>query len=189
MSVVLFIGQGFAEVNPENACAMTSRTADRPENIVGMPSNTGPDREYNRPSHRHDDDDSDIDDANEEHQDVNPPIFDRSPPPELEDHLRAPLEGLNPNVLGMGGIGMQNFVSRGHGHMWGEGMRLGAVQHNPHAIEPVLRAQTPGESAVRRLEMRQHQQPQPEAGIKPFKYTNSPPEFYTFFIVLNERIC
>ncbi|XP_078377522.1 uncharacterized protein LOC144660692 [Oculina patagonica] len=180
-------GQGFAEVNPENACAMTSRTADRPENIVGMPSNTGPDREYNRPSHRHDDDDSDIDDANEEHQDVNPPIFDRSPPPELEDHLRAPLEGLNPNVLGMGGIGMQNFVSRGHGHMWGEGMRLGAVQHNPHAIEPVLRAQTPGESAVRRLEMRQHQQPQPEAG--PSQVTQEEPPLLHRDVQRLEDLC
>ena len=93
---------------------------------------------------------------------MDPPMFDRSPPPELEDHLRAPLEGLNPNILGMGG--MQNFVSQGRGHMWGEGVRLGAVQPNPHAIDPVLRAQNPGESAVRRLEMQQHQQLQQEAG-------------------------
>ena len=105
-----------------------------------------------------------IDNADEEPQVVDPPVFDRSPPPELEDHLRVPLEGLNPDILGVGG--MQNFVARGHGHMWGEGVRLGAVQYNPHAIDPVLRAHTPGESAVRRLEMRQQQQLQPEAGIE-----------------------
>ena len=39
-------------------------------------------------------------------------------------------------------------------HFWGQGMRLGAVEHNPHAIEAVLEASSPGESAARRMEMR-----------------------------------
>lgn len=137
--------------------------ADRPENTAGLPSNPCPDREDNLSSYGNDAT-GNVDDADEEQQDVDPPVFDRSPPPELEEHLRVPLAGLNPNVLGVGG--MQNFVARGHAHMWGEGVRLGAVQHNPHVIDPVLRAQTPGESAVRRLEMRQQQQLQPEAGIE-----------------------
>lgn len=137
--------------------------ANRPENTGGLPSNPCPDREDNVSSHGNDAT-GNADDAQEEQEDADPPVFDRSPPPELEDHLRVPLEGLNPNILGVGG--MQNFVARGRGHMWGEGVRLGAVQHNPHVIDPVLRAQTPGESAVRRLEMRQQQQLQPEAGIE-----------------------
>ena len=167
MSIVLYIGQG-AELNPEYTCATTPRTGDIPENIDGLPSNSSPVSEDDHPSRRNNDDDDDINDANEERQDEDVVMFDRSPPPELEDHLRAPLEGLNPNVLGIGG--MQNVVIGGHAsHMWGEGMKLGAVQHNPHVIDPVLRAQTPGESAVRRLEMLQHRQLQPElAGINPF---------------------
>jgi len=139
--------------------------ANRPENTGGLPSNPCPqaDREDNVSPHENDNT-GNVDDADEEREDVDPPVFDRSPPPELEDHLRVPLEGLNPNVLGVGG--MQNFDVRGRGHMWGEGVRLGAVQHNPHVIDPVLRAQNPGESAVRRLKMRQQQQLQPEAGIE-----------------------
>ena len=137
--------------------------ANRLENTGGLPSNSCPDEQGHVLSHGNDPS-GNADDADEEQEDANPPVFDRSPPPELEDHVRVPLEGLNPNVLGLGG--MQNFVARGHGHMWGEGVRLGAVQRNPHVIDPVLRAQTPGESAVRRLEMRQQQQLQPEAGIE-----------------------
>lgn len=150
------------ELNPENASLATSGTGNRLENIDRLLSNTHPDREDSDPSDRNDDsDDSNNDD--DEWRDVAPPLFDRSPPPELDDDIRAPLQGLNPNVLGIGG--MQNLFARGqHGHMWGEGVKLGAVEHNPHAIDPVLRAQTPGESAVRRLEMRQHHQLQAEAG-------------------------
>ena len=109
-------------------------------------------------SSRNHDDDHNVDDADEELQDAAPPVFDRSPPPELEGFPDIP----DPNILGIGGL--QNVIARGRGHAWGSGVRLGAVEHNPHTIEPVLRAQTPGESAVRRLEMRQHQQLQPEAG-------------------------
>ena len=142
---------------------MTARLENRPENAERLPSNLCPGREDNVSSQGNDAS-GNIDNADEEPQVVDPPVFDRSPPPELEDHLRVPLEGLNPDILGVGG--MQNFVARGHGHMWGEGVRLGAIQYNPHAIDPVLRAHTPGESAVRRLEMRQQQQLQPEAGIE-----------------------
>ena len=114
--------------------------------------------ESNQASNRNNADDHNIDDADEELQVAAPPVFDRSPPPELEGFPDIP----DPNVLGIGGL--HNVIARGHGHAWGSGVRLGAVEHNPHTIEPVLRAQTPGESAVRRLEMRQYQQLQPEAG-------------------------
>ena len=89
------------------------------------------------------------------------PVSNRNLPPELD---RLP-DIVDPNVLRIGG--RNNVRVREHGHSWGGGVRLGAVEHNPHAIDPVLRAQTPGESAVKRLEMRQHWQHQSQAGIKP----------------------
>ena len=117
-----------------------------------------------QPLHRNDDNDDDDDDndsmhnSDEEEQEGVPDVFNRSPPPELQDFPEIP----HPNVLGIGGF--NNAIARGRGHMWGAGVRLGAVEHNPHNIDPVLRAQSPGESAVRRLEMRQHLQPRPETG-------------------------
>ena len=96
--------------------------------------------------------------SDEEEQEGVPNMFNRSPPPELQDFPEIP----HPNVLGIGGF--NNAIARGRGHMWGAGVRLGAVEHNPHNIDPVLRAQSPGESAVRRLEMRQHLQPRSETG-------------------------
>ena len=121
-----------------------------------------------QPLHRNDDNDDDDDDndddndsmhnSDEEEQEGVPDVFNRSPPPELQDFPEIP----HPNVLGIGGF--NNAIARGRGHMWGAGVRLGAVEHNPHNIDPVLIAQSPGESAVRRLEMRQHLQSRPETG-------------------------
>ena len=91
-----------------------------------------------------------------------PPFLNRSPPPELGSFLDMP----GRNVLGIGG--MHNMRAREHGHAWGGGVQLGAVEHNPHAIDPVPRAQTPGESALKRLEMRQQPEHQPEAGTTPW---------------------
>ena len=109
-----------------------------------------------------DDDDNDDDDnmhnSDEEEQEGVPDMLNRSPPPDLQDFPEIP----HPNVLGIGGF--NNAIARGRGHMWGAGVRLGAVEHNPHTIDPVLRAQSPGESAVRRLEMRQHLQRRPDTG-------------------------
>ena len=120
-----------------------------------------------QPLHRNDDDDDDDDNdddndsmhnSDEEEQEGVLNMLNRSPPPELQDFPEIP----HPNVLGIGGF--NNAIARGRGHMWGAGVRLGAVEHNPHNIDPVLRAQSPGESAVRRLEMRQHLQPRSETG-------------------------
>ena len=105
-----------------------------------------------------DDDNDNVHNSDEEEQEGVPDMLNRSPPPELQDFPEIP----HPNVLGIGGF--NNAIARGHGHMWGAGVRLGAVEHNPHNIDPVLRAQSPGESAVRRLEMRQHLQRRPETG-------------------------
>ena len=90
-----------------------------------------------------------------------PALLNRSPPPELDHFLDMPV----PNVLGIGG--MHNVRAREHGHLWGGGVRLGAVEQNPHAIDLVPRVQTPGESALKRLEMRQQPECQPEAGTTP----------------------
>ena len=132
------------ELDAKNASATAStREMDKPDST-----------DSNQPSDSNDDDD-DTNHADEEPQDVAPPVFGRSPPPELEGFPDIP----DLNVLGIGGMQNVNIV-RGHGHAWGGGVRLGAAEHNPHATEPVLQAQTPGESAVRRLEMRQQQQQQ-----------------------------
>ncbi|XP_031551245.1 uncharacterized protein LOC116288582 isoform X2 [Actinia tenebrosa] len=56
----------------------------------------------------------------------------------------------NPPGLDIPGIGR----NQPRQHQWGEGMRLGAVNYNPHAMEPVLQANSAGESAARRMEMR-----------------------------------
>ncbi|XP_068670809.1 uncharacterized protein [Montipora foliosa] len=96
------------------------------------------------------------------------PVSNRNPPPELD---RLP-DIVDPNVLRIGG--RNNVRAREHGHSWGGGVRLGAVEHNPHAIDPVLRAQTPGESAVKRLEMRQHWQHQSQAGPSQDSHEDQP---------------
>ncbi|XP_022788726.1 uncharacterized protein LOC111328529 isoform X2 [Stylophora pistillata] len=158
--------EGLAEVNPENSFEATPGKRNGLKDTNRLPSDSDPDRQDANCSHGNDNR-VDIDNVDDEGQDMAPPLFDRSPPPELDDAIRAPLQGLNPNVLGIGG--MQNFPVRGGGgHLWGEGVRLGAVEHNPHSIDPVLRAQTPGnpgESAAKRLEMREQQKMQPEAGL------------------------
>lgn len=69
--------------------------------------------------------------------------------PDVEAGLERIINDL-PNPPGLDILGL----GRHQQHQWGEGMRLGAVQHNPHAIEPVLQASSPGESAARRMEMR-----------------------------------
>ena len=123
--------------------------------------NSSASSDSNQPSNNDDDDDEEEEEEEEEQQQQQhaaPPVFDRSPPPELEGFPDIP----DPNVLGIGGH--HNVITRGYNHVWGGGVRLGAVEYNPHVAEPVLRAQTPGESAVMRLEMRQHWQLQPEAG-------------------------
>lgn len=147
-SFVTPTGQGSAEVRLKYTCATTSQKREN------RPENSG-----SRQRSNSDNDDDDMNNAGVEVQDAVPPVFDRSPPPELEGFPDIP----DPNVLGIGGL--QNVIARGRGHAWGGGVRLGAVEHNPHVIEPVLKAQSPGESAVRRLEMRQHQQLHQEAGI------------------------
>lgn len=96
-----------------------------------------------------------------------PAFLNRSPPPELGGFLDMPV----PNVLDIGG--RHNIRARELGHAWGGGVRLGAVEHNPHAIDPVPRAQTPGESALKRLEMRQQPEHQPEAGTAPWNVKNN----------------
>lgn len=140
-------GQGSAEVRLKYTCATTSQKCEN------RPENSGSHQRSNS-----DNDDDDMNNAGVEVQDAVPPVFDRSPPPELEGFPDIP----DPNVLGIGGL--QNVIARGRGHTWGGGVRLGAVEHNPHVTDPVLKAQSPGESAVRRLEMRQHQQLHQEAG-------------------------
>ncbi|XP_058958852.2 uncharacterized protein [Pocillopora verrucosa] len=153
-----------AKVNPRNASEATPRTGNGLEDINRLPSDSDHDRQDANCSHGNGNR-VEINNVDDDRQYVAPPLFDRSPPPELDDAIRAPLQGMNPNVLGIGG--MQNFLVRGGGgvgHMWGEGVKLGAVEHNPHSIDPVLRAHTPGESAAKRLEMRQQHQIQPEAG-------------------------
>jgi len=58
-----------------------------------------------------------------------------------------------PMILNLGNVG-----GRRQPHHWpeGDGIRLGAVEYNPHAINPVLPSSSPGESATRRMEMREH---------------------------------
>lgn len=97
-----------------------------------------------------------------------PAFLNRSPPPELGGFLDMP----GPNVLGIGG--MHNIRAREHGHAWGGGVQLGAVEHNPHATDPVPRARTPGESALKRLEMRQQPEHQPEAGPSHLGHEDQP---------------
>lgn len=165
------LGGGPAKVNPRNASEATPRTGNGLEDINRLPSDSDHDRQDANCSHGNGNR-VEINNVDNDRQYVAPPLFDRSPPPELDDAIRAPLQGMNPNVLGIGG--MQNFLVRGgggDGHMWGEGVKLGAVEHNPHSIDPVLRAHTPGESAAKRLEMRQQHQIQPEAGRN---YTSMP---------------
>ena len=101
-------------------------------------------------------------DQDDQPQDVAHPVFNRSPPPELEEDLAAPLQGLDPNVLGVGGA--QMFAERHQCHVWGEGMRLGEVEHNPHTAAPLPRVQNPRVSAERRLEMHHFQQLGSKAG-------------------------
>ncbi|CAH3185471.1 unnamed protein product [Porites evermanni] len=153
-------GHDSAELDPSGIPTAVSTC----RNELSSPGNSN----NSQPLHRNDDSDDDDDDndddgdnmhnSDEEEQEGVPNMLNRSPPPELQDFPEIP----NPNVLGIGGF--NNVIARGRGHMWGAGVRLGAVEHNPHNIDPVLRAQSPGESAVRRLEMRQHLQRRPETG-------------------------
>ena len=65
----------------------------------------------------------------------------------------APLGGPLPNHGGMinaGNLGLVRQVN----HVWGEGVKLGEVEHNPHAIDPVPKATSAGDSAIKRLERR-----------------------------------
>lgn len=54
----------------------------------------------------------------------------------------------------------EELLGRQPGHVWGGGVKLGEVEHNPHALDPVPRAASAGESAMKRLERNQQQQQQ-----------------------------
>lgn len=57
----------------------------------------------------------------------------------------------------------EQLLGRQVDHVWGQGVKLGEVVHNPHAIDPVPKATSAGDSAMKRLErkLQQHQ----EAGM------------------------
>ena len=159
LTLNIIIGHDSAELEPSGM----PTTASICRSELSSPGNSNNSQPLNRNDDNDDDDENDDDDDNmhnsdEEEQEGVPDMLNRSPPPELQDFPEIP----HPNVLRIGGL--NNAIARERSHMWGAGVRLGVVEHNPHTIDPVLRVQSPGESAVRRLEMRQHLQPRPETG-------------------------
>ena len=50
------------------------------------------------------------------------------------------------------GVGARGRRESGH-RFWGEGVRLGIPENNPHAIEPMFRSQSALESAIKRREI------------------------------------
>ena len=92
-----------------------------------------------------------------------PEVVDMDPPEVVdmdvhEDINREPApDQIGGNVL-MEGLNELDVgpAPRPGQHFWGAGASLGRPEYNPHAIDPVVRAESPGEAAVSRSRMLDH---------------------------------
>ncbi|XP_020917387.1 uncharacterized protein LOC110254701 [Exaiptasia diaphana] len=72
--------------------------------------------------------------------------------PNEVNEAEIPADNMQPPPLDV----IPELAGRHRPHQWpGGGMRLGDVEYNPHAINPTLPSSSPGESAERRMEMRE----------------------------------